>query len=157
MADPSTSRCPADDRRAEAALTSLGAFATGPLTAVGLLTLATGLLLGTGSKYGLVRYWWVSVKLALNVVLVTLVVFVLSPEVISMDRAARATRTSGAPLPATLDLAFPPVVSTACVLVAMTLSVFKPWGRIRSRPRGAVPHSEVSRQPNGHEQSRGRA
>ncbi len=114
---------------------------------IGLLVLGV-LLPGDGSKYGLVRYLWVSVRLALNVVLVTLVVFVLSPEVISMDSAARATRTSGAPLPATLDLAFPPVVSTACVLVAMTLSVFKPWGRNPQPPTrcsatlGGVPAAE---------------
>jgi hypothetical protein len=28
-----------------------------------VVALASGVLLGLGSKYGLVRYWWVTVKL----------------------------------------------------------------------------------------------
>ena len=101
---------------AASAIGSTGHFATWPLAAMGLLCLATGLLLGTGSKYGLVRYWWVAVKLVLNVVLVTLVLALLMPELGPLAADARA----GAPLPDIGNLAFPPVVSTVSVLVAMT-------------------------------------
>jgi hypothetical protein len=31
----------------------------------------------------------------------------------------------------TANLLFPPIVSSTAVIVAMTLSVFKPWGRVR--------------------------
>ena len=126
---------PGDDLGAAAALASIGHFATWPLAVVGLLCLASGLLLGLGSKYGLVRYWWVAIKLVLNVVLVTLVIAVLSPGVHELTAGARASLTDGRPLPVFTDLAFPPIVSTTAVLFAMTLSVFKPWGRLRRAAR----------------------
>jgi hypothetical protein len=124
-----------DSSVAAAAIASTGQFATWPLAVAGLLCLATGVLLGTGSRYGLVRYWWVAVKLVLNVVLVTLVLVLLMPTLGPLATDARESLTSGGPLPEIGDLAFPPIVSTVCVLVAMTLSVFKPWGRVRSGPR----------------------
>ena len=97
----------------------------------GLVCLLTGVVLGLGSRYGLVRYWWVAVKLALNLVLTSLVLVSLAPEV--SDAAGRA-RQFEAGLPTTLevgDLVFPPIVSPTALLVAMVLAVFKPWGRIR--------------------------
>jgi hypothetical protein len=45
----------------------------------GRWTLTSGVLLGLGTKYGLVRYWWVLVKLVINVVLVALVLILLWP------------------------------------------------------------------------------
>ncbi|PZG07250.1 hypothetical protein C1I95_31315 [Micromonospora craterilacus] len=126
---------PGDDLGAAAALTSIGYFATWPLAAVGLLCLATGVLLGLGTKYGLVRYWWVAIKLVLNVVLVTLVIAALGPGIHELTAGARASLAAGRPLPVLTDLAFPPIVSTAAVLFATTLSVFKPWGRLRRAAR----------------------
>jgi hypothetical protein len=53
-----------------------------------------------------------------------------------VSEAARAAEGTAAP--AVADLVFPPVVSSSLVLIAMALSVFKPWGKIRhsgaSRP-----------------------
>jgi low temperature requirement protein LtrA len=43
--------------------------------------LLSGVVLGLGSKWGVVRYWWVAVKLALNLVLTALVPVALRPEV----------------------------------------------------------------------------
>src|SRR5262245_18210730 len=37
-----------------------------PLLIAGLVCLASGVVLGLGSKWGLVRYWWVATKLVLN-------------------------------------------------------------------------------------------
>ena len=48
---------------------ALHLFVIWPLFTAGIICLASGMLLGLGSKYGLVRYWWVAVKLALNIVL----------------------------------------------------------------------------------------
>ncbi len=125
-----------DGQQAGVALQSLGLFAVGPLVVVGLLCLASGILLGAGSKYGLVRYWWVAVKLVLNVVLVVLVLVLLRPGVGEVSEAARAGLLAGTGPPAVGDLAFPPLVSGTLVLVAMALSVLKPWGTIRrSRSR----------------------
>ena len=104
-----------------------------PLLGCGLLCLASGIVLGLGSKWGLVRYWWVAVKLVLNLVLTALVLILLQPEV--AEQADRARRLAAGE-PVTFDLGnliFPPIVSPTLLLVAMTLSVVKPWGRIRRR------------------------
>jgi hypothetical protein len=124
-----------DAQQAGVALQSLGLFAVWPLVVVGLLCLASGILLGVGSTYGLVRYWWVAVKLALNVVLVVLVLVLLRPGVGEVSESARASLLAGTGPPAVGDLVFPPLVSGTALLIAMALSVAKPWGAIR-RSRG---------------------
>jgi uncharacterized membrane protein len=120
-----------DDRTKALSFEALELVAVWPLLTLGMVCLLTGILLGLGSRYGLVRYWWVVVKLALNLVLSGLVLVALAPEV--ADAAGRA-RQFDAGLPAPLgvgDLIFPPIVSPTALLVAMVLAVFKPWGRIR--------------------------
>jgi hypothetical protein len=123
------------------ALQGLELFAVVPLLAVGLLCLLSGVLLGLGTKYGLVRFWWVAVKLVLNVVLTSLVLLALRPGV---GEAAAAGRRllDGVSVAVADQLVFPPVVSTTALVVAVVLSVFKPWGRIRRqgprRSRGAA-------------------
>lgn len=48
--------------------------------AAGLVCLLSGLLSGFASKYGVLRYWWVAVKLLLNVVMsVVLLLVLLNP------------------------------------------------------------------------------
>jgi hypothetical protein len=109
---------------------ALELFAPRTLFAAGAVCLASGVVLGLGSRYGLVRYWWVAAKLALNLVLTGLVPLALSPGV---SEAAEQARRFAAGAPAALavgDLIFPPIVSPAALLVAMVLAVYKPWGRI---------------------------
>jgi hypothetical protein len=110
---------------------ALEVVAVGPLLACGLVCLLTGIVLGFGSRWGLVRYWWVVVKLVLNLVLTGLVLVALAPEVAAHADQARRFEAG---LPALLEvgqLIFPPIVSPATLLVAVVLAVFKPWGRIR--------------------------
>ena len=71
-----------DDETRALCYRALELFAVWPLIATGLVCLASGVVLGLGTKWGLVRYWWVAVKLALNVLLVALVPVALRPEVI---------------------------------------------------------------------------
>jgi hypothetical protein len=123
-----------DATGAAAAAASIAAFATWPLVVAGVVTLLTGALLGFATKYGLVRYWWVLVKLVLNVVLVVLMVIVLSPGVTALGEGARAALEEGSAPPVMGTLLFPPIVSSTAVIVAMTLAVFKPWGRVRRSP-----------------------
>jgi hypothetical protein len=113
---------------------ALELFAIWPLLTAGLVCLASGVTLGLGSKYGLVRYWWVATKLALNLLLTGLVLVALRPAV--ADALAR-THRFGAGEPVSLgvrDLIYPPIVSPTALLVAVTLAVFKPWGRTRRGP-----------------------
>jgi hypothetical protein len=121
-----------DDRTKALSLRALELVAVGPLLAAGLVCLLSGVLLGLGSRYGLVRYWWVAVKLVLNLVLTGLVLVSLAPQV--ADAAARARQfDAGVPAPLGVgDLIFPPIVSPTALLLAMVLAVFKPWGRIRN-------------------------
>ena len=112
---------------------ALELFAVWPLIVTGLVCLASGVVLGLGTKYGLVRYWWVAIKLALNVVLVVLVVFVLRPGVIEMAEQGRRFMAGEPASLAVGGLIFPPIVSASALLVATVLAVFKPWGRIRKR------------------------
>src|ERR671920_2114832 len=113
---------------------ALELFAVWPLLTTGLICLASGIVLGLGTKYGLVRYWWVAIKLVLNIVLTALVLVALRPAV---TEAAEQGRQFAAGAPASLtvgDLIFPPIVSPTALLIAVVLAVFKPWGRIRKRP-----------------------
>jgi uncharacterized membrane protein len=120
------------DRATEAAaLQMLRLVTIWPMSVAGLLSLATGVLLGWGSRYGLVRYWWVLIKIVLNVVLCTLVLTALRSGVAEAAAAGRALAGSGGPSWSAGDMVFPPIVSTTALLVAYLLSVFKPWGRIR--------------------------
>ena len=111
-----------DDRTKALSFRALELVAVGPLLAAGLVCLLSGVLLGLGSRYGLVRYWWVAVKLVLNLVLTGLVLASLAPQ---FDAGLPVSLGVG-------DLIFPPIVSPTALLVAMVLAVFKPWGRIRN-------------------------
>jgi hypothetical protein len=98
-----------------------------------LAILGTGIILGLGTRWGLVRYWWVLVKLALSVVMVILVFVALVPAAndiavrAAAGMSADAVRASLGPLPTMLM--FPPIVSFLMLAVASILSVFKPWQR----------------------------
>ena len=106
-----------------------------PMLTAGLLSLATGILLGWGSKYGLLRYWWVAVKLGLNIVLCVLIVLALRGGVAEAARVGEAAAAGVSVVWESRNMVFPPIVSPAALLVAFVLSVFKPWGLVR-RQRG---------------------
>lgn len=110
---------------------ALELFAVWPLLTAGLVTLASGVLLGLGTLYGLVRYKWVAVKLALNVVLVTLVVPALRPGLADAAAYGELLAAGGSGGTDVGNLVFPPVVSGLALVAATVLSVFKPWGRLR--------------------------
>jgi hypothetical protein len=112
---------------------ALGTFVVWPMLTSGLVCLLTGVVLGWYSKWGLLRYWWVAVKLGINVVLCTVIVTVLQPWM--PEIRAYGADLSGTP--STLDvnsLLFPPVVSLTALSLATVLGVFKPWGRVRRQP-----------------------
>jgi NADH:ubiquinone oxidoreductase subunit 6 (subunit J) len=94
-----------DDRTKALSFRALELVAVGPLLALGLLCLLTGLVLVS-----------------------------LAPEVADAAERARQF-DAGVPAPLGVgDLIFPPIVSPTALLVAMVLAVFKPWGFIRRQP-----------------------
>lgn len=118
------------ERRA-LSLQALELFAIWPLFITGVVCLLSGILLGLGSKYGLVRFWWVAVKLVLNLLLSALVLMALRTEVLDVAEQARSFFSGLAEAPQVGDLIYPPIVSSTLLITALLLSIFKPWGRIR--------------------------
>lgn len=126
----------ADDVETRAlAYRALATFVVAPMVVTSLVCLASGLLLGLGTPWGLLRYWWVIVKLVLTVVLVVLVLFLLRPgmaEVATYGEDLAAGRTPSGDVS---GMFFPPAVSLSALSLATALSVVKP-GRRRKRGRG---------------------
>ncbi|MFD9699814.1 hypothetical protein [Lentzea sp. NPDC059081] len=120
-----------DVNTAGVAIQAVDIFAIWPMFGASVICMISGVVLGVGSKYGLVRYWWVAVKLVVNVGMSLLIVFALRP---GMAEAARIGERMTAGDPAAVlpgNLMGPVVVAPTLLLVAYVLSVFKPWGRIR--------------------------
>jgi hypothetical protein len=126
----------ADDATAAIAYQALGRFVVWPMFTAGVICLLSGLLLGLGGKYGLLRYWWVATKLVLNLLLSSLVLVLLAPGMPGVAEYGRLLAAGQLPPTQPIDfLVYPPTVSTTALLVAITLSVVKPWGRIRDQRR----------------------
>jgi hypothetical protein len=106
----------------------------GPLLIpVSLLTFGSGILLGMYTKWGLIRYRWVLVKLVLTAVAVVLIPLSLLPGLAEMSRlmadtpADRLADTGSL----ALDMLSAGIVSTSMYVTCAVLSVLKPWGRTR--------------------------
>ena len=111
-----------------------------PVLAVGML--ATGVLLGLGTKWRLTEWTWVLTKLVVGLVLTTLVFVALLPGALSIptDLAGTAAEVRDAVGRAGQDLLYPPIVSFTALGVALVLSLWKPWGRTRwGRRRPGTP------------------
>jgi hypothetical protein len=108
-----------------------------PLLCLGVL--ASGLVLGWGTAWGVLRNWWVFIKLVLSLVMTVLVFTALLPAVhgipdlASLPTAEAVRERLG---PAGVALMFPPIVSFLLLGVAVVLSIFK--------PRGATPWSRAT-------------
>ncbi|WP_199539147.1 hypothetical protein [Desertihabitans brevis] len=136
-----------------AALLVLGTAVVPPMLVSALVCLASGLLLGLGTRWGLVRYWWVAVKLVITLVLSTLILVLLRPGMPAVADHGRALLQARPPAGDVSFLVYPPVVSLTALSLAVVLSVAKPWGRVRralsprrpSPPRpGAAPSRRSS-------------
>jgi hypothetical protein len=89
------------------------------------LSLVTGIVLGLTSKWGVLRYGWVTAKLVLNVSVILVGALVLGPQT-----AAMASDGSGSEV----ALVAGSVYDVVALLLATGLSVFKPRA---AGPRGA--------------------
>jgi hypothetical protein len=125
-----------DPRTAGTAISAVDLFAIWPMVGTSLVCFASGVVLSVRSKYGLVRYWWVAVKLAINAIMSVLIVVALRPgvgEAASIGERMLAGDTTAA---VSTDLLYPVIVAPSMLLIAYLLSVLKPWGLIR---RAAAP------------------
>ena len=126
-----------DDGTRGIAYQALARFVFWPMLTAGLTCLVTGLLLGMATKWGLLRYWWVAVKLTLNLVLCTLILVALNPGMDEVRGYGEALSAGGSPDDAVVSqLFYPPAVSLTALSLATVLAVMKPWGRTRKRRSG---------------------
>ena len=120
-----------DTSTAAIAIQAVDMFAIWPMFGASVVCMVSGVVLGVGSKYGLVRYWWVAIKLVMNVGMSLLIAFSLRPGVAEAARIGQRMM-AGDPAAVLPDgLMHPVVVAPTLLLFAYILSVFKPWGRIR--------------------------
>lgn len=121
-----------DGATAAACYEAVSVFVPVAVPPLSLGMLATGLLLGWGTKWGILRYWWVVVKLSLAVIMVVLVFVSLVPgvnDLSSPDATMSADAVRDSIGSATSQMMFPPIVSFLMLGTAATLSIFKPWSR----------------------------
>jgi hypothetical protein len=121
---------------------ALAVFVVWPMLAAGLVCLLTGVVLGLGSKWGLFRYWWVVIKLLLNLVLCTLVLVALQPGMDDVYTYGEQLLNGDPERSAVATLFFPPAVSLSALSIAVWLGVAKPWGRLRRAHRPRIPTAE---------------
>ncbi|MCP2168070.1 hypothetical protein LX83_004944 [Goodfellowiella coeruleoviolacea] len=116
-----------DPALVESAYRAAGLLAGAFYLPVSVLALVTGVVLGLGTKWGLVRFSWVAIKLVLNTALVVGGNLLVVPMFGTAARLAAQGRVVG-------FANQPSLVSAMCVgltllTAATALSVLKPWGR----------------------------
>jgi hypothetical protein len=97
-------------------------------------SLGTGLLLGVLTPWGLLRYWWVTIKLAITAVLTAAVLFVLVPRLGAAAAAAAVPAMKASTDPPRLLLVIAPAVASTLLALSVVLAIFKPGWRLRTQP-----------------------
>ena len=96
-----------------------------------LISLASGLVLARLSGWGLFRYWWVTLKLAITLVLTVVVLTVLVPRLGNAAAAARDPAAVSLTVTERLPLALAPALATIFLVLNVALAVYKPGWRVR--------------------------
>jgi len=105
------------------------------LVPLAVLALTTGLTLGLLTPWGIVRYWWVTLKLALTVMGIVLGLLVLVPTLGTAADAATAVAGSPAPPADRLGLVRDAASASGVLVLTVLLAVYKPFGRLLDRRR----------------------
>lgn len=132
----------ADAELARAACLAMEQTARSVLVPLSLLSLLTGAALSLGTKWGLLRHYWVLAKLLMNVVAIPMLML-YAQTLSALTDSGRRAAPGGA-----LERASPLLHASAALLVllaAVALSVYKPRGMTR---RGRRTHDE-RRSPSG--------
>jgi hypothetical protein len=103
-----------------------------------LIALLAGVLLALSSTWGIFRYWWVTAKLAILLTTITLGATLVAP---SINTLLDVTKTSDvSESSARWRLVSVAAIQLPMLLVAATLGIFKPKGRLRW-PRRRLPEA----------------
>jgi hypothetical protein len=99
-------------------------------TPLSVLVWLIGVINAIFTPWGLLKYWWVVVKLLVTTLMLCLVVFLLFPALSDAGRlAAELPRVDR------INMVVAPSVSTSLLIFATVLSTYKPWGRTRRTAR----------------------
>ena len=120
----------ADPRTIYPAAHLASAWLVAPLA---VLSLGTGLLLGLLTPWGVFRYWWVTIKLAITIVLTGIVLFVLVPRLGMVAAAVTASDSGPLPIGERVSLVIAPALASSLLLLNVILAIFKPGRRLRER------------------------
>ena len=90
--------------------------------------LTTGILCSVLTPWGLIRHWWVLVKLALSAGLLLSVPFLSAPRLRTLSRTIP---TETEPSGAAGEVLAISITGVTVLTVITVVSVFKPWGRTR--------------------------
>ena len=105
------------------------------LAPLAVVALGTGVLLGLLTPWGLLRYWWVTIKLVLTAILTGVVLSVLVPRL----GAAANSATAVDPRPFTdaerLPLVVAPAAGATLLILMVVLAIYKPGWRLREVAR----------------------
>lgn len=134
----------ADDARSAAAASTLVVLARWPLPILAVGALITGILLGLGTRHGVLRHWWVAVKLVLNVAMIAMILTQLGPATDALSREALTALAQGRAVDITFNLFAPPIVSGSALVFATVLSIIKPWGPIRKQKKTTEKHQRTA-------------
>jgi hypothetical protein len=105
---------------------------------ISLVSLGSGVLLGLGTKWGLLRHLWVTTKLVITTATAALSIFVLRAQ-INTAYVHSSLHLEGAALGrAATSLVFAGAVSVSLYTFVVVLSVFKPRGLTRRRDPDAA-------------------
>jgi hypothetical protein len=104
----------------------------GLLTPLSLAAWLSGVGMSVWTRWGLVRHWWVVVKLASTTVMLGAMLLVLLP---SLHAAAQNAITRSLADQDRRQLVVAPTVACLLLLANTVISVYKPWGRARKHRR----------------------
>lgn len=130
-----------------AAYVATGIFGGIFLVPVSMGTLVTGVLLSVGTPWGLVRHYWVVVKFVLTVALVASGILVLNRSLqevaVRVSEVPLSTLTSADVGALRFQIIASVSVALLLLIMATTLSVYKPWGGTWFGRRKVVARREV--------------
>jgi hypothetical protein len=102
---------------------------------VPLVAILTGFLLSLGTLWGFFRWYWLLVKQAATYVLLVLAPFTLHEWIVQMTNLSRAGVASAPYTDVQRLHILASVLTVATGAAIITISVLKPWGRRKLRPR----------------------
>jgi len=133
-----------DPRVVRAVYLTLEVMGWAVLVPFSLVSLLTGLVVSLGTRWGLIRHYWVVVKLLMNL-LATIILLLYMQTLGFLADAANETASSGGDLLRMRSAS--PVIhaggALVLLLVAATLSVYKPRGLTRHGQRKQVQERQV--------------